>query len=582
MSPTQRKSGSSRPALSTQPDLETLPSLPTLPNDLTQAQHEAVISSDPLLCVLAGPGSGKTRVLTLRIAQRIYDESAHDEHILVCTFSRKAARELRDRLWSLHVSDEVTAGTFHKVALDLLRQYRRDRGLSPIAVLDDRRAMLGRILDKAGIRESKSISPNEYLVGSSTHARESYASSKLSAIQLDAEINWAKARLVRPIDYEAEIRLSQRRPIGSPERIAQLYGEYESIKKRSHLVDLDDLVWECAEVLAQDHKFAQAVRWRFRHLFVDETQDLNLAQFRLLTSILGDDPDLCVVGDPNQSIYGWNGADPSLLIRLPELLCGIRVIRLDENHRCSPQVVAVANAVLGDKDGRTLTSARADGPVPKVRVHHNDSAEANWVARQAWMTHGPGRRWDSIAVLARTNAQLSKVAEVFKLQRIPFKFAAADLAPASDAKKEFDDTSKKVPFDDRNNLDDDDDNGKDGVVLTTFHRAKGLQWQTTFVIGLSDGFVPIASSRTQSSRDEERRLLYVGLTRSECDLWCSWAQFPDHAGKSSQKLPRAPSPWLAAIERTIVRLDKQARPASPAVVSARIKELRALLEQDSI
>ena len=159
-----------------------------------------------------------------------------------------------------------------------------------------------------------------------------------------------------------------------------------------------------------------------------------------MTALLSDEPDLFVVGDPNQSVYGFNGADPSLLYRLPEILRGTKVIRLDENHRCTPQVVAVATAVLRDSetDATVLgeidaaTSSRVDGPVPTVIAHASDADEAAWAAARARQSRTPGRRWSSIAVLARTNAQLAVVQAAMEAANVPCQVAGADLGPASD------------------------------------------------------------------------------------------------------------------------------------------------------
>ena len=163
---------------------------------------------------------------------------------------------------------------------------------------------------------------------------------------LDGEIGWSKASLVAPEQYEAEARRHHRRSGLSAAQVADAFARYEAERSRRRLLDFDDLIVSCADALAGDSEFAESIRWRTRHLFVDEMQDVNPAQFRLLTAMLGDEPDLFVVGDPNQSVYGFNGADPTLLDRLPDILRGTTVIRLDENHRCTPQVVAVATAVL--------------------------------------------------------------------------------------------------------------------------------------------------------------------------------------------------------------------------------------------
>ena len=365
----------------------------------------------------------------------------------------------------------------------------------------------------------------------------------------------------------------------SPEQVADAYARYEAERSRRRLLDFDDLIVACADALAGDSEFADSIRWRTRHLFVDEMQDVNPAQFRLLTAMLADEPDLFVVGDPNQSVYGFNGADPGLLDRLPEILRGTSVIRLDENHRCTPQVVAVATAVL--RDGGAVgevvppRSTRVDGPVPKVVSHASDGEEAAWAAAQAKLSRTPGRPWSSIAVLTRTNAQLATVQAAMDAARVPSMIAGADLGPASDLR----------PEGGRRGTDQDEDGvaarpdpgDRDRVVLTTFHRAKGLQWPTVIVLGLGTGLMPIASAQAPAAVDEERRLLYVALTRSEEELWCSWFERSGDEAARGAKGARGPSPWLAPIERAIAELEKEAAPTAAAEVSARVAELRRRL-----
>jgi DNA helicase-2/ATP-dependent DNA helicase PcrA len=523
---------------------ETWESLPGAAR-LTPTQREAIEADEPLLCVVAGAGAGKTRVLTLRVARRVRDGSIEADRTLVTTFSRKAAEELRTRLWSLGVSG-VKAGTFHRTALGLLREQREQRGRPLPQLLPDRRRLLA-----------------DVTTGDTRRTRA-----------LDGEIGWAKARLVAPADYEAEARRHRRRSGVNPDQVADAYARYEAERTRRRLLDFDDLIVACADALAGDSAFANQVRWRTRHLFVDEMQDVNPAQFRLLTALVSDEPDLFVVGDPNQSVYGFNGADPTLLDRLPDILRGTRVIRLDENHRCTPQIVAVATAVL--RDGGTRSGAavvapstsRIDGPVPKVVSHATDADEATWAAAQAKMSRTPGRMWSSIAVLTRTNAQLTAVQAAMDAARVPSTIAGADLGPASDLRetggtREGDELVAPVEPADR-----------DRVVLTTFHRAKGLQWPTVLVLGVGAGLLPIASAQTPAAVEEERRLLYVALTRAEEELWCSWFERSADRGTT-----RGPSPWLAPIEDTIVELEKEAAPTAAAEVSAHVAELRRRLAE---
>jgi DNA helicase-2/ATP-dependent DNA helicase PcrA len=384
--------------------------------------------------------------------------------------------------------------------------------------------------------------------------------------------------LVSPEQYEAEARRYRRRSGLSAEQVADAFSRYEDERTRRRLLDFDDLIVSCADALAGDSEFADSIRWRTRHLFVDEMQDVNPAQFRLLTAMLADEPDLFVVGDPNQSVYGFNGADPTLLDRLPEILRGTAVIRLDENHRCTPQVVAVATAVLRDGDPSGAAdvalprTTRVDGPVPKIVSHASDEDEAAWVARQVKTSRTPGRPWSSIAVLTRTNAQLATVQAALDKARVPNLIAGADLGPASDLRAESERRGADLDHEEERRPDNPAD--RDRVVLTTFHRAKGLQWPTVMVLGLGAGLMPIASAQTPAAIEEERRLLYVALTRSEEELWCSWF---DTSGPGSRAAARGPSPWLEAMQRTITELEKEAAPTAAEEVSRRVAELRRRL-----
>ncbi len=226
-------------------------------NRLTPFQREAIEAEDPLLCVLAGAGAGKTRVLTLRVARRVRDGSIQADRVLVTTFSRKAAEELRTRLWSLGVSG-VKAGTFHRTALSLLREHRAQRGRPEPQLMPDRRRLVAEVTS-----------------GDPRRVRA-----------LDGEIGWAKARLVAPERYEAEARRAKRRSGINSEQVAEVFARYEAERTRLRLLDFDDLIVACADSLAGDASFADAIRWRTRHLFVDEMQDVNPAQFRLLTALL--------------------------------------------------------------------------------------------------------------------------------------------------------------------------------------------------------------------------------------------------------------------------------------------------------
>jgi DNA helicase-2/ATP-dependent DNA helicase PcrA len=540
------------------------------------------------LAVLAGAGSGKTTVLTRRVARRLFDGSATAEHALVVTFTRKAARELRERLWRLHVPGPVWAGTFHAAAYAQLRRHWADSGVRPPALLDDPRRLLRRVMGAADAPVDREA---------------------LAAVL--AEIQWAQARLLGPDTYPAAARAEGRRLPLPAGQVAETYARYLEAKASHGLIDLNDLLTRAADLLEGDTAVAAAARWRIRHLFVDEFQDVNPAQWRLLTAWMGDRSDLFVVGDPHQAVYGWNGADPSLLDRLPELMSGTEVIRLDTNHRCTPQVIAAAAAVLGsgtplapEATGRPDTGPaggrRPDGPLPTVSGFDDDADEATAVARWLRVMHRPGRPWSHLAVLARTNARLTPVAAALERAGIPFRLgpspragaemrdlisalrAMASSRPLRSALADLSIPDERLGPAARGggalspalgrladehavdypgasvgsflawlaatvgdaSLTETEAEG-DCVELSTFHRAKGLEWPAVALVGLEDGLVPIAYATTAAAQAEERRLLYVAITRAEQDLWCSWAHQRQTVGRSWMCRP---SPFLDAVD----------------------------------
>ncbi len=561
---------------------------------LNDAQRTAVTTSTNPLCILAGAGSGKTRVLTRRIAHRILDETADAPHVLALTFTRKAADELVHRLRVLGVRDGVVAGTFHAVAYAQLRRRWADRRERAPSLLDRKARLIMPLLGRPG-REG-AVQPAD----------------------VASEIEWAKARMVVPGQYEVEAAAAGRTPPLPAQQMAALYQSYEADKRKKGLVDFDDLLNLCARALATDTDFAASQRWRFRHLFVDEFQDVNPVQYQLLRGWAGDRDDLCVVGDPNQAIYSWNGADPRLLRSFPTLFPGAAVVELTDNYRSTPQVLTVANAVLEsatparavEADGEvralrgTLRANRADGPVPAVHAYPSDVAEARGIAARLRRAHRPGTSWSQLAVLVRTNAQAVLFEEALRKAGIPFRvrgngsflrqpevksalqalrggtgqygegatvpFAAciADLqemanAIAVDERREHLEALVRlareyVRLDTQPTVEgflawltatvrgeDQPDRDADGVDIVTFHRAKGLEWPVVFVAGVEKGFVPIARADTPDAEAEERRLLYVALTRAQDELHCSWAE---RRTFGTRDLRRQPSPWLTVID----------------------------------
>ena len=270
--------------------------------DLDDDQRRAVTCAPSATIVHAGAGSGKTRVLTHRIAWRIADGSADSSRVLAITFTREAAAEMRRRLRTLGVtrhdragdSDQPTIGTFHSVALALLRRRASDTSAQVPAIVGNRVALL----DQA--------------MGENSLGRQSAA--------VLAEIDWAHARIVAPERYEIEVRRVARNVPLEPARVAAAYNAYEQLKRKRGLADLDDLISLATRAINDRPDFAAATRFRFRHLFVDEAQDMNPLQYAFFEALRGNRDDVFIVGDPLQAIYGWNGADPMLFRSLPDAL----------------------------------------------------------------------------------------------------------------------------------------------------------------------------------------------------------------------------------------------------------------------
>ena len=294
--------------------------------------------------------------------------------------------------------------------------------------------------------------------------------------------------------------------------MADVYRAYQDRLGRRGLLDLDDVLLRAGDLLLGDETFAEQAHWRYRHLAVDEFQDVNPAQFRLVRAVTGPGADLCVVGDPNQAIYGWNGADPDLLASLDRVVPGLAVVHLDRNHRCSPQIVAAAVAGLGPVRVAPPDSAAPDGPVPTVTAFDDEATEAAAVAARILARCDAGTPWSSQAVLARTHEQLAVVRRALDAVGVPCRFAPAPDAPDVQGPAAVPPGPTRRSPGSVTTAARGDVGG--AVELATFHRAKGLEWDAVSVVGLEQGFVPIVHAVTPDAEDEERRLLYVALTRA--------------------------------------------------------------------
>lgn len=571
-------------------------------DDLDPDQRRAVTAESRLVAVVAGAGSGKTRVLTRRIAHRIAIGDADARHTLALTFTREAAGELRRRLRRLGLRDHVEAGTFHSVMLRVLRQRWADTDRRSKTIANDRRRLL---------REAQ----QEFGLPSSWQTIEAASN----------EISWAMARGIDAEAYPAAARRSGRKPVGGVDEMANAFAGYTRIKKMRGVLDFDDVLLDVLHDAARDGDFADGLRWRFRHLLVDEAQDLNPLQQRIVDLLRVGRDDLFLVGDPAQAVYGFNGADPSLLIDVETRYPGVEVLRLPVNHRCTPQIVAVGAHVLRTAaQAADVRSARDDGPTVSLSTSEDETTEAEFVASRIAIGDPNLVRSGGIAVLTRTNAQLSAFESALTERGVavrravstggsPLAAAVRDASANTSASglrawahDTLDDVdaleSARSRVDELQNrrgspsapssrvaaphpsqlreaaallgrveaerrvaatllefLRDQprgdgaefrswiattnpfEDGSTDGVDLLTFHAAKGREWHTVFVTGLEASLMPHKSATTAAARAEEARLLYVAATRATDVLILSRAE--RRAGYVRQS-----SPFLAELD----------------------------------
>lgn len=508
---------------------------------LDDDQRRAVTTESQLVAVVAGAGSGKTRVLTRRVAYRVATGTAEEAHTLVLTFTREAAGELRRRLPGLGLAGRLTAGTFHAVAHSMLQQRWRDVDQRPRAVAADRTRAIAR------------LAPPGVDVG-----------------LLSDAVGWATARRMTPAAYESAARRGDHRTPIAPQVVAETLEVYRRDKQSREVVDLDDLLGLSLDALERDADYAEAQRWRFRHILVDEAQDLNPLQHRLLDLLRAGHDDLYLVGDAAQAIYGFNGSDPSLLLEVERRFPGVEVVRLPVNHRCTPQIVAAGSHVLAvSEQPADLSSARSDGIVVRIAAHDDEHAEAAAVARTIAHLDPSLVRSNRVAVLARTNAQLPPIAralgavgvevrelihgagsrlqpviaQVYRLGDGPqLRTWAQDALETDDNSSEPDDAPQREvaralldflrahPMGDgaafRAWVDATDpfEESRQGVELLTFHGAKGREWHTVLLVGCETSLVPHRTATTNAARAEEARLLYVAVTRATDELVVNWAR----------------------------------------------------------
>ena len=381
---------------------------------LDDEQRAAVLAGRGPVCVLAGAGTGKTRTITHRIAHLVASGHVAASQVLAVTFTARAAGEMRGRLRALESCDggvarlgSVQALTFHAAARRQLQYFwPRVVGGTGWQLLDSKFAIVAQAANRAR-------------VGTGTD----------TVRDLAGEIEWAKASLITPEGYAAAAAKTARDVPMDAAQIATVYANYESLKARGEvaLLDFDDLLLHTAAAIENDAAVAGEFRDRYRCFVVDEFQDVTPLQHRVLTAWLGERDDLTVVGDANQTIYSFTGATPNYLLDFSRRYPEATVVRLERDYRSTPQVVSLANRVIGAARGRVagsrlqLIGQRPPGPEPTFDEYPDEVAEATGVARAIAALIEAGTEPAEIAVLYRINAQSEVYEEALTAASIPFQ-----------------------------------------------------------------------------------------------------------------------------------------------------------------
>lgn len=567
------------------------PALPSRPSAdevlaaLDPEQREVAASPLGPMCVLAGAGTGKTRAITHRIAYGVHAGAFQPQRVLAVTFTARAAGEMRTRLRDLGVGG-VQARTFHAAALRQLHFFwpQAIGGAAPeimshkAPAVAQAAASLRLQFDRTGIRD------------------------------LAAEVEWAKVNMLTPETYAAEAAAARREPPGlDATGMARLLETYEQVKSDRGVIDFEDVLLVTVGILAERDDIARTVRQQYRHFVVDEYQDVNTLQQRLLDLWVGERDDVCVVGDPAQTIYSFTGASPRHLLGFSQRHPRAQVVRLVRNYRSTPQIVGLANLVVRGPSGGSrghsvqLEAQGEPGPEPALTAHPDDPAEAAGIAAEIAERVAAGASPADMAILFRTNGQSEAFESALAERDIPYlvrggeRFFArkevrdaillmrggarsddasqplpdlvrdilvgagwtreapssggaarerweslAALAALADAVVAANPEARLVEFvrelDERASAQ--HAPTVQGVTLASLHAAKGLEWDTVFLAGCSDGFLPIAMADTAEAIEEERRLMYVGMTRARRELRLSWAGARTPGARASRRPSR--------------------------------------------
>ena len=526
-------------------------------------QRAVALATRGPVCVIAGAGTGKTRAITHRIAYAAAIGTMDPQKVLALTFTAKAAGEMRARLRTLGVPT-VAARTIHSAALKQLLYFWPSvfGGRTP-DLMTTKTGFLTEAINRAGLSGSLRATNRELMR------------------DIAAEIEWAKVSQVGPTDYINEVSKRMQKPRVTPEQMVQVYTAYESIKKQELAIDFEDVLLLCSAMLEEERDVRERVQDQYRYFTIDEYQDISPIQQRLINAWLGTRTDICVVGDPAQTIYSFAGATPVFLNSFTQRFPEAEVIRLTTGYRSTPEITFAANALLRHGTmGQELVAFNSHGSKPIVTGYGDEPAEIRGVMAQINALLVNGTQPQEVAILARTNAQLKGAEKAMLAQKIPYQVRnterfferrevrdflkqvrQASVIPAEGQgwidelrslaqpyltgeaidgiaallhlARELDDDDNFSPKTLRTYLREVEDRVQQNnpptmpvVTLATLHAAKGLEWERVFLIGASDGQLPLTNSSGEAVIEEERRLFYVGITRAKADLHISYRGNP--------------------------------------------------------
>lgn len=515
--------------------------------DADQAQAASALRGP--VCIVAGPGSGKTRTITHRIAYGVATGVYNPDRVLALTYTNRAAAEIRSRLRQLGTSS-VAVRTFHSAALSQLQYFWPQlTGASAPKLLTNKKSLVGEVANLVGLKLTDS-----------------------QIMELVSEIEYLRYSLTEVEKYLEQDRLPS---FLTQEQFQEVEKRYQEQKLQRRLMDWEDTLLLCTGLLRNEPRALSHFQQQYRFFTVDEYQDISPLQEGLLRTWLGEREELCVVGDTRQTIYSFAGASSDFLLGFESRYSNAAVFELNRNYRSGSEIVALANRVLSENP---LVGIRKESGKATITSHASASAEIEAVAQQIAYVLG-SEKLNEVAILARTNSQLvgfenelasrgikTQVRGQGRFFRQPLVMQAMSairaLSVSEVSEPLFIEISKILqslgwksqPSDDENweslnwffsvldelgeptladyirELDERERSGheptRDALTLATVHGTKGLEWNRVYVVGLNQGLFPIGHAKSEAELAEERRLFYVAITRAKDELSISYSSDP--------------------------------------------------------